>query len=265
MPINTISPSQVRTFVDELTAEVSSGYVRDIHGLVAMVFDYAVADELIPQSPCVKISLPKRGRRRVRAADPHDVEVLVDHIDPRFSALVSFLVRTGCRIGEALAVRVSDVSEIPRPQVEIQRGISTDELGREVLVNRLKSDAGHRTITLPDWLFPVLGQHMVSRALDADSFLFPAPAGEWLPTRRFRARFWLPACRAAAVDVTPHEVRHLHASLLIEAERPLTEIAVRLGHESPAITMSIYAHWLGENDAGSADVIPEIGVSEGAG
>ncbi len=77
--------------------------------------------------------------------------------------------------------------------------------------------------------------------------------------------FWRPACLEAVVETTPHELRHLHASMLIEGGRPLTEIAARLGHESPAITMSIYAHWLGEDDAGSADVIPEIGVIESAG
>lgn len=264
-PINTISPSHVRAFVDELAADLSPGYVRDIHGLVAMVFDYAVADEVITQSPSVRVSLPKRGRGRVRAADPHEVQILAEHIDPRYSALVSFLAATGCRIGEALAVKVSDITELPRGQVTIRRGISTDELGREVLVDRLKSDAGYRTITLPDWLPAVLRRQIASRELDVDSFLFAAPAGGWLPTRRFRARFWGPACRAAGVEITPHELRHLHASMLIEAGRPLTEIAARLGHESPAITMSIYAHWLGEDDSGSAEVIPEIGVNEGAG
>jgi len=29
--------------------------------------------------------------------------------------------------------------------------------------------------------------------------------------------------------------------------------------------MSIYAHWLGEDDSGSAEVIPEIRVDQGAG
>jgi integrase len=235
-PLNTISPSQVRAFVDELTTDLSSGYVRDIHSLVAMVFDYAVADELISQSPCVKVSLPKRIRRRVRAANPAEVLLLTEHIDPRYSALVSFLAATGCRIGEALAVKMSDLTELPRARVTIQRGISTDENGREVLVDRLKSDAGYRTITLPDWSRPILQRHIAERSLGLDSFLFPAPAGGWLPTRRFRLRFWQPACRSAALDVTPHELRHLHASQLIELGRPLPFLGlvpIPVGFEPP--------------------------------
>ena len=264
-PINTISPSHLRAFVDELATDLSPGYVRDIYNLVAMVFDYAVADEVISQSPSVRIPLPKRERAHVRAADPREVQLLVEHIDPRYSALVSFLAVTGCRIGEALAVKVSDITELPRFQVTIGRSVSTDESGREVLVDRLKSDASYRTVTLPDWLRASLQRQIASRELGVDSFLFAAPAGRWLPTRRFRARFWSPACREAGVEITPHELRHLHASMLIEAGRPLTEIAARLGHESPAITMSIYAHWLREDDSGSAEVIPEISVNDETG
>ena len=86
-----------------------------------------------------------------------------------------------------------------------------------------------------------------------------------VPRERSRTGVQGPACREAGVEITPHELRHLHASLLIEAGRPLTEIAARLGHESPARTMSIYAHWLSEDDSGSTEVIPEIGVKETAG
>ena len=264
-PPNTISPSLVRAFVDKLTADLSPGYVRDIYGLVAMVFDYAVADELVAQSPCVKVSLPKRQRGRVRPANPDHVQLLVDHIDPRLTAFVSFLAGTGCRIGEALAVNVSDITELPRAQVLIRRAISTDEIGREVLVDELKSNAGYRTITLPDWLPAVLRSHIANRSLDVDSFLFPAPTGGLLPTKRVRVRFWRPACREAGVQTTPHEVRHLHASPLFEARRPLSEIAAHLGHESPAVTVSIYAHRLGDDDAGSAAVIPEISTQKSTG
>lgn len=180
-------------------------------------------------------------------------------------SLVSFLVGTGCRISEALAVKVGDVSQIPRAQVAIRRAITTNESGREVIGALLKSEAAVRTNALPDWLLSLLLDHISTLGLQAESFLFPAPAGALLPTRRFRARFWQPACAQAGVSVTPHDLRHLHASLLFEARRPLTEIAARLGHSSPAITMAIYAHWLADDDSGSARAIPEIKASGHAG
>jgi integrase len=251
-PINTVAPSDVRLFVEALIADVlSPAYVRDIYGLVAMTFDYAVADELITQTPCVKVKLPKRDTK-VIAATPSDVAAIVENIDRRYSVLVKFLAGTGARIGEALAVKVSDLVAVPRTAVRISKSVTDGgDLGST------KTSAGVRTVTLPDWLAESLRLHIAEYGIGTNDQLFPAPAGGVLPTRRFRARFWNPACEAAGAKVTAHQPRHLHASALIDAGRPLPEIAARLGHESPSVTMQVYAHWLRDDDSGSADVVPD--------
>jgi integrase len=242
-PINTVAPSDVRLFIESMVGEgLSPAYVRDIYGLVAMVFDYAIADEVIAQTPCVKVNLPKRSGR-AEAATPDDVAGLVAVMDSRYVALVKFLAGTGTRIGEALSVRVADVVDLPKPAVRIRKS---------------KTAAGVRTVTLPDWLQVTLRNHVIEFGLGADDWLFPAPKGVQFEVRRFRARFWYPACDAAGIErVTPHQLRHLHASALIDAGRPLPEIAARLGHENPSVTMQVYAHWLRDDDSGSADVIPD--------
>lgn len=40
-----------------------------------------------------------------------------------------------------------------------------------------------------------------------------------------------------------HSLRHSFASALIVAGSPVTEVQSILGHSSPAITLSVYAHW----------------------
>jgi integrase len=251
-PINKVAPSHVRDFVDGLVADgLSPAYVRDIYGLLAMTFEYAVADEVIDQTPCVRVSLPKRTSRVV-AADPSDVAAVADTIDERFRALVSLLAGTGLRISEALALNVSDIADLPRPMVKVTKAITDGKIGKP------KTTAGVRNVSLPPWLRPILTTHINARNLGPTDWLFPAPEGGLLDHRRFRSRFWSPACEAAGVEVTPHQLRHLQASLLIEARRPPTEIAARLGHENARVTMAIYAHWLRDDDSGSADVIPDM-------
>ena len=39
-----------------------------------------------------------------------------------------------------------------------------------------------------------------------------------------------------------HALRHTHATQLLAAGVPLLEVAKRLGHSSPAITLKLYAH-----------------------
>jgi len=40
-----------------------------------------------------------------------------------------------------------------------------------------------------------------------------------------------------------HGLRHFFASELIRRGYPVTEVAARLGHSSPAVTTTVYAHW----------------------
>jgi integrase len=69
--------------------------------------------------------------------------------------------------------------------------------------------------------------------------LFPAPGDGPLPVRRFSARLWKPA--AEDLGVTPHQFKHLHATQHLELGRPITEVARRLGHRNPRVTMEVYA------------------------
>ncbi len=67
-----------------------------------------------------------------------------------------------------------------------------------------------------------------------------------------------PDAQAGVPRCTPHGLRHLHASLLLGKGLPLTAVSARLGHASPQITMSIYAHALNEHDAEAAELIGRI-------
>ena len=83
--------------------------------------------------------------------------------------------------------------------------------------------------------------------LSGDDWLFPSPKGRLMNPRNFRRRFWNPAVDAAgAPGLTPHQLRHLHVSMLFEAGRPVTEVAARMGHASSQVTGAVYAHWLRE-------------------
>jgi integrase len=41
-----------------------------------------------------------------------------------------------------------------------------------------------------------------------------------------------------------HDLRHTHATILLKAGVPVKVVSERLGHSSPAFTMSVYQHVL---------------------
>lgn len=55
--------------------------------------------------------------------------------------------------------------------------------------------------------------------------------------------------------VSFHALRHTHASMLIDAGIDVVRISKRLGHASPTITLTVYAHLFKKRDGKSADAI----------
>ena len=58
--------------------------------------------------------------------------------------------------------------------------------------------------------------------------------------------------------VTLHALRHSHASALIAAGVDVVTVSRRLGHGSPNITLSVYAHLMPETDKAAAAAIESI-------
>ena len=55
--------------------------------------------------------------------------------------------------------------------------------------------------------------------------------------------------------MTLHALRHSHASALIAAGVDVVTVSRRLGHGSPNITLSVYAHLMPKTDKAAAEAI----------
>ncbi len=248
--LSQVTPEDIRKLVNDLANRYAPSTVRDSYGLVRQVFATAQADGLILATPCVHVSLPKRlTEDEVRAAPPASVAAISVAIDDRYRLLVRLLAATGCRIGEALALHVEDVVLVPSPQVRVHRTIHDDGTFGPTKSRR------SRTVALPKWIVPEFRKTLAT----ADGpMVFPSPSGKPLPVRRFSARYWKPAAKAAGFPgVRPHQLRHLHATQLLELGRPITEVAVRLGHRNPRVTAETYARWIQPDDSAAAAVVPD--------
>jgi integrase len=99
----------------------------------------------------------------------------------------------------------------------------------------------------------MLEEH-ISKYSSRDGFVFSAPEGGPIRPRNFRARAWDPAIRVAGVSpLRIHDLRHTCAALLIEQGAHIKEVADRLGHSSPVVTMNTYAHILPSLEARLSD------------
>jgi integrase len=109
-----------------------------------------------------------------------------------------------------------------------------DDEGRLLWIPDAKTEAGKRTLRVPELLRPYLEQLAAGKAPEA--LLFGKHWRDW-------PREWVrQICRAAGVpEVGAHSMRGLHSTLALDAGVTGQAVAASLGHESTATTMQSYA------------------------
>ena len=135
---------------------------------------------------------------------------MVTAADPTYRAVIAFLAGTGCRIGEALGLTWGDVDFA---QATVRIAMQLDRKGRRA---PLKTGNGRRTLDTPGSLVTILAAHSLATAGTSDSaYVFTSATGEPLAQHRVTRRL-AAACTLAGVPVvSPHALRHAHASALL--------------------------------------------------
>lgn len=219
--------------------------IANAHLLLASMFKEAVAEQIIPTSPTARIKLP-RGTSHQKAEmvflTSSEFANLVHHTTDHYRPLVMTLGGTGMRWGEAEALEVRDVN-LKNATVRINKAAKWDTSRSQRVVGPTKTKMSDRTVTLPPVLVDTLRPLVEGRARSAR--LFTAPKGGPLRHKTFWSDVWLPACEAASLDDPRpriHDLRHSHASWLIEAGMSLVVVQRRLGHHSISVTADTYGH-----------------------
>ena len=215
------------------------------------VFKGAIARGLIDTSPARVVGAGRYKRRRQPVIlMPAEVSALAVALPERLRALADLLSWTGLRIGEARALRRRDLDlrDPKAASVSVAQNVSQGGKGVNGVVGRVKTDAGFRTVAIPEDLVPILTEHVQRFAQPGrDGLLFPGKSGGVLPEGTWRYA-WIRARDAAGLpDVKTHDLRHTSLTLAARAGATTAELMHRAGHTEARVAM-IYQHASAERD-----------------
>lgn len=201
-----------------------------------------------PVAALERAERPRDEPKRNPILTPEQLGRVLAAADARYAPVLAFLAGTGSRIGEALGLTWGDV-DFEQATARIAAGL--DRSGRRA---PLKTGNGRRTLDLPGSLVSALATLSLSAIDTADgAFVFASETGGPLDHRNVARRGLYAACRTAGVPVvSPHGLRHAHASALLEDGWDLPAVSRRLGHGSVATTASTYAHLLDDAERRAA-------------
>ena len=114
----------------------------------------------------------------MRFATVAQVTALADATDPRHRALILVAAYGGLRWGELVGLRVKRV-DLLHGRVTVAEQVA--EVNGQLIPGPPKTEAGHRTVTLPAVAAVALAEHLANFAEPGpEGLVFPAPQGGYL-------------------------------------------------------------------------------------
>jgi integrase len=178
----------------------------------------------------------------------------VAQIKAPYLAAVWLLILAGLRPAELCGPRVGSVDFV-RGVVHVSETLLPvhkfgDEKYQSAVLGPPKTDAGDRRIPIPRWLCTDLSALLAERAerrgspTEPGEYLFQTRYGNRLNRDKLRENVIRPALVAAGLPETirTYDLRHSHASLLIDLGANLLAVAQRMGHSDPVVTLREYGH-----------------------
>ena len=194
------------------------------------LFDYAVLRDLCEYNPCGSVKLPRAATSKKRELPTDDqIAAVKSGVKADFGLFAFFLLYTGCRKGEALAIRFEDIDR-KRKTITIDKAVVYH--GNDAVIDKPKTSCSIRTV-------PLLAPLEIALPKNKSGFVFGGdrPVGKW----EFE-RSWNRYTKQIGVSITPHQLRHAYATILYDAGLPVKDSQLMLGHSRSQTTQDIYQH-----------------------
>ena len=239
-PINEIKASDVRRWQAKLMSSpnnYSQTYLKKINTELNSIINYAKRFYDLNTNPCGKAGTIGKAKAEEMDYWTYDEYIAFrEGVKDKPLSYICFevLYWTGMREGELLALSPADI-DLDNKIISINR--TYQRIGGKDVFTSPKTRKSKRKIPIPDFLCQELSDYIQSRyMLDADERQFPV-------TKSYLSHEMIRGCKiTGAKKIRIHDIRHSHASLLINQGCDALMLADRLGHEKISTTLNTYSH-----------------------
>ena len=239
-PIEKIKRADLVTWRNELkTSEISTTtknyglqYVRSVFGFYAEI--YGGKNEAIILKNFRKTATEQIQEMQVWTAEEF-YQFIAKVEEPVFKAYFTFLYWSGCRRGEAIALCKDDFKG---NMVHIHRSMRVIQEG----FKPLKTASSERTIAIDNRTMEILAPFIEN----AQPYVF---GGDYpLAPSTIDQRFKQAIKESGVKPIRIHDLRHSHASLLLNNGVNIVAVSKRLGHATVTQTLDTYTHLMNDSN-----------------
>jgi integrase len=254
--------SNIQAWVKKMQDEgYANNTVRMWYSIVAGMFKASVHDRVIGMTPCVKIKLPPKTKKRVFIPSQFQVTALARAIVPWFRLAVYLASACGLRWSEIFGLTEEDF-DFAEEKIYVRRALAK-RTGEKACLTWTKTKNSVRDVDLPNFVAKLVKEHIATgygRTMIMPDETVRVKPGRPTAEREARLMFdhmwrtdwsdyWHRAIARtgdvfadAPKDFTMHDLRHRYVSFLIESGASLIEVQAAVGHADGSTTLNVYGH-----------------------
>lgn len=250
------------------TGGLSPKTVHNIHQILRKALEDAVRQNYVVRNAAASAKVPRsKASRRDEMRYWNAVELrqfLDTAIGSRHFAAWYLAASTGMRRGEVLGLRWRDVN-LDAGRLAVRRAIIS--VAYEIVESDAKTDRSERVVDLDTRTVTVLREHHASQQIEREAIgrgyrdsdlVFAKVDGAPIHPESFSQAFERKSRAAGVPRIRLHDLRHTHATLLLQAAVPPKVVSERLGHATVAFTMQVYAHVIPGMQADAASAFGDL-------
>lgn len=229
-------------------------YLRQFRAFLRWCFRYGyIAEDIAPRI----VDIPDKVQKKdpdLKYLERDELAAALDQMSGMYLYLSKFLVLSGCRIGEAVALTMEDLD---------QEYIHVTKTYTEFGIGEPKTMASRRDVSIQKDLADLLEEYkrwrllyMVSRGIRTDLLFFSIHGNHIRRNEFSRALNRIQSPK----HIHAHMFRHTHVAILAEQGIPLDVISRRLGHEDSRITKDIYFHVTKQLKQKDAEIMANVKI-----
>jgi integrase len=226
--------------------------VRYVHTIVRRALKDAVRQGAVTRNVADLADPPSHSQAKpseMQTWTPDQTRRYLTHVEhDRLTALWRLACTTGMRRGELLGLKWGDV-DLANGRVSIRRALI--QVKYEIAWSEPKTTASRRQVSIDPATIAALSQHQAAQdvecamwgdAYHSDGLVFCHEDGQPIYPELLTAWFTRHAKAAGLPTIRLHDLRHTHATHLLQLGVHPKVVADRLGHGDPALTLRVYSH-----------------------
>lgn len=250
--IGNITPAHVRQWQNELLTKYKPTSCRRIHSQLSAIFNFAVKYYGLARNVACAGGIGKRKADSSSYWTLEEFDKAIEQVQTlQDKAALTVLFYSGLRVGELLALTMADYDSKANT-ITVTKTLSRTATG--YVIAPPKTPKSRRTVTIPCKASAVLNAYIAT-------LYEPQPRDTIFIGLNGNHLAYVIKLAAAGADVKKirvHDLRHSHASLLINNGANIKAVSERLGHDDIKTTLNTYGHLYKNQDNALAAMLDKL-------